>query len=66
MHVPRDVLTLVIYISTEKVAAGQLHQLKHQFLSGVAFIVGGGAVSPSPQLLMGNPFQGHIETVLVI
>jgi len=57
---------LIIYISTEKVAAEWLHQVKGQFLRGVAFIVGGGAVSPSPQLLMGNPFQGHIETVLVI
>lgn len=35
-------------------------------LVGRAFIVGCGSESPSPQLLMGNPFQGHIETVLVI
>lgn len=66
MRVQLDMWILIIYISTDKVAPEQLHQVKCQFLRGEAFIVGGGAASPSPQLLMGNPFQGHIETVLVI
>lgn len=66
MHVQPDMSILIIYISTEKAAPEQGHQLTCQFSRGVAFIVAAGAAFPSPQLLMGNPFQGHIETVLVI
>lgn len=45
-HVPAGMPMLMFCVSTEKVAAGQFHQLKYQFLSGVAFIVGRGAAPP--------------------
>lgn len=47
------------YISTQK--AADTAQVNRQFLWGA-----GVELSPRPASLMGNPFQGHVEAVLVI
>lgn len=54
-----------IYIDTEKVAAEQFTRLMPVLMES-SFYSWGRTESLSPELLMGNPFQGYIETVLVI